>query len=156
MGQATTTGDEGGDKYGTQRPTSEADEDWRPEHRASDESHGSDTDSSSTTNSSSGGMSSTSSESSSDGSSSDSSAKVAPHEAMTRNGKRDETYVWQDWAPCEAPSSVLGRAEEKPSMGCPGGVGGYNHHCIGEEVEWRPPLLYANPLGHRIPATPDM
>ena len=26
-------------------------------------------------------------------------------------------------------------------------------HDIGEEVEWRPLLLYANPLGHRIPAT---
>ena len=58
MGQATTTGDEGGDKYGTQRPTSEADEDWRLERRASDESDGSNTDSSSTTNSSSGGTSS--------------------------------------------------------------------------------------------------
>ena len=54
---------------------------------------------------------------------------------------------------------MLGRAEEKSSMPPPpptGGVGGYNHHCIGEEVEWRPPLLYANPLGHRVPATPDM
>ena len=76
MGQATTTGDEGGDKYGTQRPTSEADEDWRPERRASDESDGSDTDSLSTTNSSSGGASSTLSECSSDNSSWDSSAKV--------------------------------------------------------------------------------
>ena len=36
------------------------------------------------------------------------------------------------------------------------GVGGYNHHCIGEEVEWRTPMLYANPLGHRVSATPDM
>ena len=34
-----------------------------------------------------------------------------------------------------------------------GGVGGYNHHDI--EVEWRPPLLYANPLGHRVRATPE-
>ena len=34
------------------------------------------------------------------------------------------------------------------------GVGGYNHHCIGEEV--RPLLLYANPLGHRVSTTPDM
>ena len=33
-----------------------------------------------------------------------------------------------------------------------GGVGGYNHRDIGEEVEWRPPLLCANPLGHCIPA----
>ena len=33
-----------------------------------------------------------------------------------------------------------------------GGVGGYNHYDIGEEAEWRPPLLYANPLGHRVPA----
>ena len=76
MGQATTTGDEGGDKYGTQRPSSEADEDWCPERRASDESDGSDTDSLSTMNCSSGGTSSTWSESSSDSSSSDSSAKV--------------------------------------------------------------------------------
>ena len=29
-----------------------------------------------------------------------------------------------------------------------GGVNGYNHHDIGEEVEWRPLLSYANPLGH--------
>ena len=75
-GQAATPGDEGGDKYGTQRPASEADEDWCPEHRKSDESDGSDTDRSSTTNSSSGGRSSTSSESSSKSGSSDSSAKV--------------------------------------------------------------------------------
>ena len=39
-----------------------------------------------------------------------------------------------------------------------GVVGGYNHHCIGEEVEWRPPLLrppllYAYPLGHRVLAS---
>ena len=34
-----------------------------------------------------------------------------------------------------------------------GGVGGYNHRGIGEEVEWRPLLLFANPLGHRVPAT---
>ena len=34
-----------------------------------------------------------------------------------------------------------------------GGVGSYNHRDIGEEVEWRPPLLYANPLGHRVLAT---
>ena len=83
----------------------------------------------------------------------------APHEAVTRNAKRDETYVLQDWAPCEAPSSVLGRADEKSSMPPPPparGVGGYNHHCIGEEVEWRPLLLYANPLGHRVPAASDM
>ena len=26
-----------------------------------------------------------------------------------------------------------------------GGVGGYNHRDSGEEGEWRPPLLYANP-----------
>ena len=32
-------------------------------------------------------------------------------------------------------------------------VGDYNHYDTGEEVEWRPPLLYANPLGHRVPAT---
>ena len=76
---------------------------------------------------------------------------------MIRNAKRDEMYALQDWASCEAPSSVLGRAEEKPTPPPPaGGVGGYNHHCIGEEVEWRPPLLYANPLGHRVLATLDM
>ena len=71
-GQATTTGDEGGGKYGTQRPASELNEDWRPKRRKSDESDGSNTDSSSTTNSSSGGTSSTSSESSSESGSSDS------------------------------------------------------------------------------------
>ena len=76
----------------------------------------------------------------------------APHEAVMRNAKRDEMYVLQDWAPCEAPSSILGRAEEKSSMAPPGRGRG----CIGEEVEWRPPSLYANPLGHRVPATPDM
>ena len=37
-----------------------------------------------------------------------------------------------------------------PRQGC---VGGYNQRDSGEEVEWRPPLLYANPLGHRVPAT---
>ena len=56
---------------------------------------------------------------------------------------------------------MLGRAKEKSSIPPPppppaGGLGGYNHHCIGEEVEWRPPLLYANPLGHRVPTTLDM
>ena len=75
-GQATTTGDEGGDKYGTQRPASKADEDWCPERRASDESDISDTDSSSATNSSCGGTSSTSSEPSSESNTSDSGAKV--------------------------------------------------------------------------------
>ena len=35
----------------------------------------------------------------------------------------------------------------------PLGVGGYNHHDSGVEGEWRPLLLYANPLGHRVPAT---
>ena len=70
-----------------------------------------------------------------------------------RDAKRDETYALQDWAHCEAPSSVLGRAEEKSSMAPPAGaVGGYNHHCIREEVKWRSWLLYANPLGHRSPA----
>ena len=34
-----------------------------------------------------------------------------------------------------------------------GGVGGYKHHDIVEEVEWWPLLWYANPLGHRVPAT---
>ena len=82
----------------------------------------------------------------------------APHEAVIRNGKRDEEYTLQDWAPCEAPSSVLGRTEENLSMAPHpvGGVGSYNHHGIGKEVECRPSLLYANPLGHNIPATLDM
>ena len=34
-----------------------------------------------------------------------------------------------------------------------GGAGSYNRHDFGEEVEWRSLLLYANPLGHRVPAT---
>ena len=75
-GQATTTGDEGGDKYGTQRPAREADEDWCPERRTFNESHGSNTDNSSTTHSSLGGTSSRQLESSSWSSSSDSSVKV--------------------------------------------------------------------------------
>ena len=33
------------------------------------------------------------------------------------------------------------------------GLGGDHHHDIGEEVEWRLRLRYANPLGHRVPAT---
>ena len=33
------------------------------------------------------------------------------------------------------------------------GVGGYNHRDSGVEGEWRPLLLYANPLGHRVPPT---
>ena len=69
-GHATTTGDEGGDKYCTQQcPTCEADEDWRPECRKSDELDASDMDSSRTTNSGSGATSSSSSECSSESSS---------------------------------------------------------------------------------------
>ena len=37
-------------------------------------------------------------------------------------------------------------------LNAPGGVGSYNPHDIVEEVEWRSPLLYANPLGHCVPA----
>ena len=33
------------------------------------------------------------------------------------------------------------------------GLGGYNHRDTGEEGEWRPPLLYANPLSRRFSAT---
>ena len=33
------------------------------------------------------------------------------------------------------------------------GVGGYNHGDTGKEGEWTPLLLYANPLGHHVPAT---
>ena len=43
-GQATTTGDEGGDKYGTQQSASEADEDWRPKRCKFDGPDCSDTD----------------------------------------------------------------------------------------------------------------
>ena len=86
MGQATTTGDEGGDKYGTQRPTSEADEDWRPECRASDRS---DTDSSSATNSSSGGTSSTSSESTSESSSSDKLVVATGHKKVHKKTAKE-------------------------------------------------------------------
>ena len=94
MGQATTTGDEGGDKYSTQRCTSEADEDGRPERRASDESVGSDTDGSSTTNSSFGGTSSTSSESSSESSSSGSSAKVVVASGHKKVCKKTAKQPW--------------------------------------------------------------
>ena len=48
---------------------------------------------------------------------------LAPRETQTTrnnyivgNAKHDETYALQDWAPCEAPSSVPGRAKEKSSM----------------------------------------
>ena len=76
-GNATTTGDEGGDKYGAQRRSaSEADEEWCPEPRKSDESNGYNTDSSSTTISSRNVTSCSSSTSSSEGTCSDSSAKV--------------------------------------------------------------------------------
>ena len=34
-----------------------------------------------------------------------------------------------------------------------GGVGGYSHHDIGQEVQWRLTLLYANLLAHQVPAT---
>ena len=34
-----------------------------------------------------------------------------------------------------------------------GAVGSSNHRAIGGEVDWRPPLLYVYPLGHRVPAT---
>ena len=56
----------------------------------------------------------------------------------------------------ETPSLV--RAVPKRSLYCQRplpawGVGRDNHRDIGEEVEWRPPLLYANPLGHHVPAT---
>ena len=57
---------------------------------------------------------------------------------------------------------MLGPAEENlsitppPPLSLAGGVGGYNHHDIGQEVELRPPWLYVNPLGHRVPTTLDM
>ena len=47
----------------------------------------------------------------------------ATHEAVMGNTKRDETYALQDWAPCEAASSVLGCAGEKSSMPPPPGRG---------------------------------
>ena len=37
-----------------------------------------------------------------------------------------------------------------------GVVGNYKHHDIGEEVEWRPALLYAKPLGHRVLPTRNL
>ena len=40
-------------------------------------------------------------------------------------------------------SGVTDRAEEASA-------GNYNHHDIGEEVAWRPPLLYANLSGHCV------
>ena len=42
----------------------------------------------------------------------------AAHEVPMRNTKRDETYDL-DCTPCEAPSLVLSRAEEKLSMAHP-------------------------------------
>ena len=38
-------------------------------------------------------------------------------------------------------------------MALAGGMGSYNYHDLGEEVECRPLLFYANPLGHHILAT---
>ena len=127
MGQATTTCDEGGDKYGTQRPTSEADEDWRPERGASDESDRSDTDSSSTTNSSSGGASSTSSESSSESSSSDSSAKVVAaighkkvYKKTAKQPRRQGKQARSRKAPVAALVAQKRQApERKSSSSCP-------------------------------------
>ena len=89
-----------------------------------------------------------------------------------RNAEQYETTASWDWAPYEMvirwkwserlgyPVGTLfgaGCAKEVlPSTPPPppaGDVGGSKHHGIGEEEEWRPLLSYANPLGHRIPAT---
>ena len=51
----------------------------------------------------------------------------APHEVVMRIEKSDETYALQVLAPCEAPSSVLGRAEEKSSMPPPPPPAGIGH-----------------------------
>ena len=51
--------------------------------------------------------------------------------------------------PCQGGLFVL-----NPPPPLAGVVGSYNRHDIGEEVEWRPPLSCANPLGHCVPATP--
>ena len=41
---------------------------------------------------------------------------------------------------------ILKPRRRNSTIYAPCGVGGYNHHDIGGEVEWRPPLLYrANP-----------
>ena len=46
------------------------------------------------------------------------------------------------------------RLEASPTLQSDGFPGQHdNHHDFGEELEWRPPLFYANPLGHRVPAT---
>ena len=75
-----------------------------------------------------------------------------------RNAKRDETYALQDLAPCESPSPVPGRTQEKTSI-IPAhagrGVGGYNHHCLAEEIKWRPPFL-PSPLPLPLPAIPSI
>ena len=88
---------------------------------------------------------------------------VSEWPSMKRAWERDETYILHDWAPCEAPSSVLSRSTKKlcnppppPPPPVQGLLGGYDHDCIGEQVEWRPLLLYANPLGHEVLATPDI
>ena len=76
---------------------------------------------------------------------------TASRDQAPRDTKHEmvETVASQAWAPC-VPSFVLGLAKEVNLLSTfplplVGGVGGYNHHDIGEEVEWRPPLLYANP-----------
>ena len=78
----------------------------------------------------------------------------ALYETVIQNEKRNEVIASEAWAPCGAPSSVWGMPKSS-GQGPPlvGGVGGYNHHGIGEGLEWRPPLSYANPLGHCIPPT---
>ena len=78
----------------------------------------------------------------------------------------------RDWAPLKmvvrnakqskrphrlGPSLVRAMPKRSPCCQPPlppaGGVGGYNHRDNDEEVQWRPPLLYSNPLGHRVPAS---
>ena len=87
-GQATTTGDEQGDQNGTQRRRSEADGDWCPKGRKSNEIDGLHMDSSSTTHSSSGETSSTSSVFGSESGNSENIAKVVITTKYERCTKR--------------------------------------------------------------------
>uniref|UniRef100_A0A7S4FWQ2 Uncharacterized protein n=1 Tax=Eutreptiella gymnastica TaxID=73025 RepID=A0A7S4FWQ2_9EUGL len=66
--------------------------------------------------------------------------------------RNDRNGTLRDWAPRKVCASLVWLPCHtvhlspliiilRPPLA--GGVGGYNHHCIGEEGEWRPPLLYA-------------
>ena len=90
-------------------------------------------------------------------------ANIASHLASAKHKARmetlankwDHTSAWSGhplWCgPCQRGLLTVRSPYCQPPPPV-GGVGGYNHQNNGEEGEWRPPLLYANPLGHHVPA----